>query len=164
MAKAREPCDECGRPAAGGRAGCRATFDEYVARDFSHALYFRTHRMFVDTYALQHPDEFCRSAKSLAAHLVGLCSILEQGANPAVGADALRRWLNGGVRFDKPALPARRGETTVGDLPDEADPAAWAEAVRRWAESTWSAYAELHPLARDWLAQAERRTGFRRRI
>ena len=156
MAAAREPCDECGRPAAGGRTGCRATFDEYVARDFSNALYFRTHRMFVDTYALQHPDEFCRSAKSLAAHVVGLCAILEQGASPAVGADALRRWLDAGRRLDKPNLPPRRGEMTIGDLPAEADPAAWAESVRRWAESTWAAYAEIHPLAREWLAQAGR--------
>ena len=113
-------------------------------------------RAFVDTYALQHPDEFCRSAKSLAAHLVGLCAILEQGASPAVGADALRRWLDPGRRLDKPNLPPRRGEMTIGDLPAEAGPAAWAESVRRWAESTWAAYAEIHPLAREWLAQARR--------
>ena len=46
---------------------------------------------------------------------------------------------------------------TVGDLPADADPAAWAEAVRRWAETTWAAYAELHPLARNWLALAARK-------
>ena len=151
-----QACDECGWPEAGGRAGCRERFDLFLARDFSDALYFRSHRLFVDAYSLQHPDQFCRSAKSLTAHLAGLGAIVEAGASSAVGTGALRSWLNGRTGLVKPALPAARGATTIGDLPADADPAAWAEAVRGWAESVWQAYAELHPLARDWLAQAAR--------
>lgn len=150
------PCDECGWAEAGGREGCRARFDEFLARDFSDALYFRTHRLFVDTYCLQHPDQFCRSAKSLAAHLGGLGWILEDGASAAVGPDRLHRWLSGDRRLAKPTLPELRGTVTLGDLPADADPAAWAAAVRAWAESIWAAYADLHPLAREWRAQAKR--------
>ena len=149
-----EPCDQCGWAEAGGRAGCRARFEAFLARDFSDALFFRSHRMFVDAYCLQHPEDHCASAKSLAAHLAGLCWILEGGASRATGPDRLHRWLSGDRRLDKPALPEHRGAITLGDLPEESDARAWAEAVRCWAESTWAAYAELHPVARRWMAEA----------
>lgn len=152
----KEPCDECGWAQAGGRSGCRERFDQFLARDFSDALYFRSHRLFVDAYALQHPDQFCRSAKSLAAHLAGLAAIVETGASSAVGTDKLQRWLNGRSSLIKPALPDPRGATTIGDLPADAAPADWADAVRGWAETVWQAYAELHPVAREWLGQAAR--------
>ena len=149
-----EPCDECGWGAAGGREGCRARFDLCLARDFSDASYFRTHRLFVDAYCLQHPDQYCRSAKSLAAHLVGLCWILEEGASAQLGPDRLHLWLDGRRKLDKPALPESRGPITIGDLAVDAEPAAWAAAVREWAAAVWTAYSELQPAARDWLAQA----------
>ncbi|HEY0412777.1 MAG TPA: DUF5946 family protein [Allosphingosinicella sp.] len=147
-------CDECGWAEAGGREGCRASFEAFLARDFSDPLYFRTHRMFVDTYCLQHPEQYCASAKSLVAHLAGLCWILEGGAGTAAGPERLRDWLDGARELEKPALPERRGILTLGDLPVESGPAEWADAVRRWAASTWAAYAALHPLARRWRADA----------
>lgn len=149
-----QPCDGCGLRVEGGTEGCRALFDELVGRDFSHALYFRLHRLLVDVYSLQHPDRYCKSAKSLAAHLCGLCSILEDGASRAVGDEALRRWLDGKVDLDKPELPAFRGELTIDSVRHAPDPETYARALDRWARSTWEAYAALHPLARDWLERA----------
>ena len=149
-----ERCDECGWSRAGGRPGCRERFDTLLARDYSDALFFRVHRMFVDTYCLQHPEEYCASAKSLAAHLAGLCWILEGGAGPAQGPSRLRDWLDGAKRMDKPPLPHWRGSLTIGDLPVDGDPGSWEAAVRAWAESTWAAYADLQPLARKWVAEA----------
>ena len=83
-----KPCDECGWAEAGGRSGCRARFEEYLACDFSHAPYFRSHRMFVDTYCLQHPDQFWRSAKSFAAHFAGLGWLLEAAPTRRSGPTA----------------------------------------------------------------------------
>jgi hypothetical protein len=114
---AMEACDQCGWAEAGGRQGCRACFEVFLARDFSDPLFYRVHRMFVDTYCLQHPEEYCASGKSLAAHLVGLCWVLEGGAAAARGPDGLRRWLGGERRLDKPSLPEARGAMTIGDLP-----------------------------------------------
>lgn len=125
-------------------------FDETLARDSSDARYFSTHRLLVDTYCLQHPDEFCASAKSLAAHLVGLCWVLEEGARPGVGPEDLHRWLNGNRKLSKPAVPKQRGRLNNGDLPQEDDPLAWGQAVRRWARETWIAYSPLHAVARQW--------------
>jgi hypothetical protein len=149
-----EACGGCGRAIAGGTAGCRAEFDALVGRDFTDARFFASHRLFVDVYALQHPDEFCRSAKSLAAHLAGLCLILEHEAGAATGAAALRDWLEGPRALDKPPVPATRGAITLADLAGIDDPAAWRQALRRWAESTWAAWVDLHPLARRWAAEA----------
>jgi hypothetical protein len=97
-----EACSGCGWAVAGGTQGCRARFDELIARDFGDATFFAVHRLFVDTYSVQHPDQFCRSAKSLAAHLAGLCLILEGGEPAATGAAFLNRWLNGPGRLEKP--------------------------------------------------------------
>ena len=146
------PCSGCGAP--GGTAACRASFEARLARDFADPAFFAVHRMLVDTYALQHPDDFCASAKSLAAHLVGLCLILEEGASAATGAAFLRDWLNGARALDRPDLPAERGRTILADLAGIDEPSAWRQAVRRWADSTWDAYADLQPLARRWAAEA----------
>lgn len=152
----QERCEGCGARVPGGTKGCQAMFDEILARDFTDALYFGVHRMVVDVYSLQHPDRYCRSATSLAAHLCGLCQILESGASPAVGNPALQRWLSGRVSLVKPELPSSRGELTLADVRDASEPAAWADAVERWARSTWEAYRSLHDLAREWLEQARR--------
>jgi hypothetical protein len=149
-----DTCSGCGRAVAGGTAGCRARFEALVGRDFSDPRFFATHRLFVDVYALQHPDEYCRSAKSLAAHLGGLCLILEHEASMATGAAALRDWLDGPRTLDKPAIPAHRGETTLAGLDGIDDPPAWRDAVRRWAEAVWDAWRDLHPVARLWVAEA----------
>jgi hypothetical protein len=151
-----EACHGCGWQVEGGFAGCRARFEEAIARDFSNPLYFRSHRLTVDTYCLQHPDEYCASAKSLAAHLAGLCDILEKGASAASGSAKLQQWLNGNRDISKPEMPRERGSITIGDLPFEAEPGPWADAVRRWADETWRAYEPLHALARQWLGLAMR--------
>jgi len=149
------PCNGCGWEVDGGTEGCRARFNELIARDFNDALYFRTHRLVVDTYSLQHPDEFCASAKSLAAHLSGLCAILEGGASMAVGPKKLHRWLDGKRELTKPPLPKDRGDMTIGDLDQDVDAKAWEEAVKRWGERTWEAYSSTHEIARDWLRQSK---------
>ena len=147
------PCRSCGAAVATGEAGCQSLFDRLLARDFSDPLFFSTHRMTVDTYSLQHPERYCVSAKSFAAHFLSLYLILEKGSNPAVGSEAVHRWLNGPTLLVKPDLPARRGDITVADVADIANPGDYKAAVRRWATSTWSAYSHLQPLAHSW-AQA----------
>lgn len=139
----------------GGETGCQGVFEKLVARDFGNVLYFRSHRMLVDIYALQHPERYCASPKSLAAHLTGLCWLLERDGNRAVGGEALRRWLNGPAKMEKPAsLPARRGDLTIASVVLTRDPESHARAVEAWARSAWQAYAALHPLARRWIDEA----------
>ena len=149
-----ERCSGCDLVVRGGSVGCQTIVDELWAREFSDVSYFRVHRMTVDTYCLQHPDHYCVSAKSFAAHLTGLCWPIEQGGNRAVGGESLRRWLNGTLRIEKPEAPSFRGRLTVADVRGVLYPEAYARAVEGWARSTWEAYSTLHSLARHWIQQA----------
>ena len=94
------------------------------------------------------------SAKSFAAHLTGLCWIIERGRDRAIGSEHLRRWLDRAPEIERPPAPTYRGQLTILDLEQEDDPEHYARAVERWAESTWEAYAALHSLARLWIEQA----------
>jgi hypothetical protein len=149
-----ERCSGCGLIVRDGTAGCQAIMDHLLARDFSDAAYFRVHRMMVDTYCLQHPNRYCVSAKSLAAHLTGLCWLVEHGGDRRVGSELLRRWLNASPRIEKPEIPSFRGSLTIADVCEAPNPEAYAGALELWARSTWEAYSALHSLARQWIEQA----------
>lgn len=148
-------CDGCGLAAPGGSSGCQAIFDEFLARDFSDVAYFGVHRLMVDTYCLQHPEHYCKSPKSFAAHLVGLCFLLEtKSETKAVGSKSMQRWLNGACKLEKPSVPTFRGKLTIGDVRTASDPKAYRAAVENWARSTWEAYSPLHEIARKWLTES----------
>lgn len=145
-------CTGCGLVLAGGTQACQALFDWELPTRSTDVRYARMHRMAVDAYCLQHPDRYCVSAKSLAAHLMGLCVALECPDPPSL-LPATQRWLNGNPALTKPPLPRDRGELTILSILDVREPEAFAEAVQRWAHSTWQAYEPLHPLAREWIGR-----------
>ncbi len=147
-------CSGCGLAIPGGDDACNALFQNLGARSFGDARFGGVHRKVVDTYTLQHPDRYCISAKSLAAHLCGLCELMERDGNPALPNMALQQWLNGTVDIDKPKLPKRRGTMTIADVNAIDDPSAFVAAVDNWAADVWQAYAPLHAIARDWLDRA----------
>ena len=136
-----------------GTRGCRAMFDELTVRQWYTPLAYAVRRMIVDTYALQHPDEFCASAKSLVAHLTGLCAAFEHADHPTI-LRVLLDWLDSGPALVKPALPSARGRVTIVETFE----ATCAEQVHatadRWARAVWDAYASLQPQARAWVAEA----------
>jgi hypothetical protein len=150
---ATERCAGCGLEARAGAPSCRERFFALLARGFAGGADQRVHRLMVDAYALQHPDEYCASAVSLAAHLTGLAAAMSRD-DPAVAHTAVQRWLSRRPRLTKPALPAARGHLTIADLPATEDPQAHAAAIECWGRMTWEAYAPLHELARSWLDQA----------
>ena len=130
-----ELCSGCGRAVAGGTQGCRAEFDALVGRDFSDPRFFASHRLFVDIYALQHPDEFCRSAKSLAAHLCGLGLILEGGASAAT---APPRCAPGSTGRASDKRPCRRGGGSPSPTWATSDDTPRARRAQGWRCSTWA--------------------------
>jgi hypothetical protein len=143
-------CAGCGR--AGTTDECQGIFEELIAHDFSDARYFSVHRLTVDAYAMQHPNRYCVSAISLAAHLTGLCAAIEH-RDPAAINRRVQHWLSTRPELEKPALPTARGALTIDDV-DGGDPVRYAESVMRWARGTWDAYADLHAIARAWIAKA----------
>jgi hypothetical protein len=167
-------CSGCGLAVPGGTPACRAIFDAYIAREWNNPISYRYHRMFVDAYCLQHPDQFCASAKSFAAHLTGLSAAFEHKSHPSV-LNAVNRWLRGNPNLTKHELPAFRGALTIAVVQAEVqaqveakvqlqvqaaapqpeqNPFPIAQAIDRWARSTWEAYSSLHRQARLWINQS----------
>jgi hypothetical protein len=77
-------CPGCGLETVEGAAACQSLFHELSAREVNDYRYARFHRMVVDAYSLQHPERYCVSAKSLMAHLGGLCCRFDYGGEPAI--------------------------------------------------------------------------------
>ena len=138
----------------GGTDGCRAVFDQVALPTPRESPFLPWRRLIVDVYALQHPDPFCVSATSLAAHLTGVAWIIEHPADAAAGNDQLRRWLNSKPALIKPPLPRAYGDVRIDALADARTPQQIAAAIDRWTAATWHAYASLHAIAREWIAQA----------
>jgi hypothetical protein len=144
---------------AGGTDGCQALFDRFRIRETAElATAYGSTRLTIDVYCLQHPDRYCVSAKSLAAHLTGVGWALERDGGEW-GLRALRRWLDGPVPLIKPDIPASRGELTIADLAEVHDAVAYKVALDRWARSTWAAYSHLHEIARRWIDEAVHKRG-----
>lgn len=149
------PCPDCGAP-LGGRAGCQAAFDTSMARAWDAPERGAVHNLTVDAYCLQHPDDYCASAKSYAAHLAGLCHGVECNGDPHQYW-AIPRWLDGRRDLTRPTPPVSRGALTVADVDRTAAPPAGpyaAATVRAWATAVWDAYAAQQGLARHWLESA----------
>ena len=148
-------CPECGVEVKGGRAGCQQLFDEVLAREFGDYRYAREHRLMVDAYSLQHPDEYMRSAKSYAAHLTGAYVASEYGS-VAEANRAILQWLNGATSLQRPDQPApgRRGALTIHHVHEVTDAEEHVRRVREWAESAWTAWKDYRDIAQQWTTEA----------
>jgi hypothetical protein len=142
-------CPACGAP-LGGRDGCQAQFDQLSARAWESPLRGGMHNLVVDAYALQHPEDYCVSAKSYAAHLTGLCCGVEHPGDQKLYWQ-IPRWLDGAAAVVKPPILETRGRKTIASIADIADDV-YQSAVRQWASAVWTAYQSQHYLARGWLA------------
>lgn len=139
---------------AGGTDGCQRLFDEFRVREIAQlAPSYASTRLTIDVYCLQHPDRYCVSAKSLAAHLTGLAWALEHPGDER-GLGLLQKWLNGHLDIQKPALPKDRGKVTVAEIAAVTAVDAYSRELDRWARSTWDAYADLHETAHEWIGRA----------
>lgn len=158
--RSQSACPECGAAVEGGLAGCQALFEELLAREFGDYRYAAKHRTTVDAYALQHPDQYMRSAKSYAAHLTGLTAAIES-ENPRVLHAVVQQWLSGRVALERPGQPpaGARGELTILHVLAAPTPAEHLARVQQWAQSTWRAWSSFHPLAASWMEQASHRRG-----
>ena len=146
-------CPSCGAP-LGGRDGCQAQFDELSARAHESHARGAMHTMVVDAYALQHPEDYCQSAKSYAAHLTGLCCGLEHPGDQKLYWQ-IARWLDGPATIIKPPVLEIRGRKHIATV-TFAKENEYQTAVRQWAAAVWTAYEPQQYLARSWLAEVAR--------
>jgi hypothetical protein len=154
-----ERCPDCGARVAGGRAGCQAAWDAFSGRAYQDWPYSGLRDLAFDTYCMQHPDTYCSSAKSYAAHLTRLCCGIEYGADAVHPGDpvvyaAIQKWLNGRVPLEKPGQLAYRGAVTVVDVQAAQTAEEYRQRVKAWAQSVWEAYRGQHGLAHAWIQSA----------
>lgn len=154
-------CEVCGAVVAEGMAGCVKLFEEVLAREFSDYQYGRIHRLTVDTYSLQHPEEYMRSGKSFAAHLTGMCAALEYEETSAIN-QAVQKWLSTNPKIEKPAnLPEHRGKLTITYIHSASDGEEHIRQVREWAQDVWESWSKHHDLARGLIIEAKAGTNKR---
>ena len=154
---ALEPCPACGAPLA-GREGCQAAFDELNARSWSSPGRGAMHNLIVDAYAMQHPEEYGRSAKSYIRHLSALGCLLEHPGDDRLYWATPREGPFPAIPPKPPPLTSR-GSMTVADLRVAKDDAEFQALARAWAASVWAAYAPQHGLAREFLAAVRKAIG-----
>ena len=151
------PCPECGAVGVGGAEGCNALFQEVVGKEFSRPELFQVHRLTVDTYSLQHPAQYMKSAKSAVAHLLGMCWAMEATDGPHV-ARAMSRFLDGAKQLERPdpPPPLSRGARHITYVHSAPNSMAHMERVREWARGAWEAWNVHHEKARAWMQEARR--------
>ncbi|MFA5035197.1 MAG: DUF5946 family protein [Candidatus Margulisiibacteriota bacterium] len=148
-------CPECGALGFDGVEDCQAAFAKLIAKEFSNQSLFRAHRLTVDAYCLQHPEQYMVSSKSAAAHLAGMCWSLEKDHSlnfPPI----LKKWVDGARTYArvKPPPPLSRGELNLNHMKGISDPDKYFAAALEWSRSAWNAWSEHKPQARDWVEEA----------
>lgn len=153
MKRLMDRCPDCGASVAGGREGCQALWDEVAAKAYGDFQYPGVHDLAFDTYCLQHPETYCRSAKSYAAHLTRLCCGLEYDGNRETYA-AIQQWLNGAVSIEKPERLLALGQLTIAEVRAARTGEDHQKLVQVWAGNVWEAYAGQQDIARTWIRAA----------
>ena len=139
-------------PYIGASPACWALYGRALARAYSDPVCREVLQLAVDAYACQHPGEpGRRSAQSVGIHLMTLCMVLEDGADPREGPKLHGRMV-ARPTFTWLAPPRERGQVTVAALLDAPTRGAYVDAVWAWARDVWRAWQPHHGVARTWIA------------
>lgn len=143
-------CPDCHAPFSNQQA-CQEVFDLWSLQAMQLPSLSAARTVAFDAYCLQHPESYCVSGKSFAAHLCRLACALEYSGQPQV-YKAIQRWLNS-ARPTKPKLPTERGHLTFAFVYNT-EPSQQNQAVGVWVNDVWHAYRNHHATARMWIKQA----------
>jgi hypothetical protein len=130
---------------------CYALFGEVLAHEYSTPDLSPTHRLTVDTYAVQHPGEGIsrRQIQSVGLHLARLGLQLAGGLSPVQTNDVML-----GLGKHKQTLihlpPPKAFSMTLADIARVAGTAGHAARVTEWAAATWKDWSEHHDYIKDW--------------
>lgn len=137
----------------GASPACWHLFARLSADPFARREGTLLRRLVVDAYAAQHPGvPQRRSIQSVAVHLMGLCVLVERGADarqpvpvpgrtPALRASVFR-WLE---------PPDFAGALTAADVLEAGPGEEYTASAEAWAASVWAAWAPHHATVRGWL-------------
>jgi hypothetical protein len=132
--------------------GCWEAYGRLLAREYEDRARWRTHRLTVDAYAVQHPGvDGAQARNSVGIHLSRLGLMFQRGwplerANDAMLAITAKK-------FEYPWLspPPILAGKTVGDVLAAETAEAHMLAVEDWARAVWASWGEYHATVRGWL-------------
>lgn len=145
---------------------CWQAFNELLAHERTLWGYPDIHRLVVDAYAVQHPQNaemqqmlgiskrFAEaSVQSVAMHLIALHFALVE-RKPLKDISALMgRILSKDASFPPLLAPKEPGRLTVADAPKNESFEAYAEFAWQWAEGAWEAWSHSHGQVQMWISQ-----------
>jgi hypothetical protein len=133
---------------------CFALFNQILASEYSDTALLPTHRLSVDTYAVQHPGQVRtrQRIQSVGLHLARLGLQLDRPSPPQETNDVML-----GLGKQKQTLEyierPTRFQMAVADVADFAGTSEHSSKVRAWAMSTWEDWSDHHDYIMNWAAK-----------
>ncbi|MEM6475353.1 MAG: DUF5946 family protein [Pseudomonadota bacterium] len=136
---------------------CYEVFNRILATEYSDPKLGATHRLSVDTYAVQHPGsgEKRREIQSVGLHLARLTLQLRRDMSPQKTNEVML-----GFTKHKASLiylePPKSYELTVADIEPHIGGTKHPAMVTQWAKATLHAWSAHHDYIDDWIEQTWR--------
>ena len=105
-------CSRCGSVIRDDISDCADLFATVMSREFGDPSgYGAVHLLTVDAYLLQHDEDHSRQSSPF--HLLRLCTLLEFGASPAIGAKTAKLLITTCKSLLELNPPKHRGKLTI---------------------------------------------------
>ena len=133
-------------PYIGATQGCWDLYGQILAKEYGEFQYPElTHRLSVDTYAIQHPGVPSRkSIQSVNIHLISLYYIFKHNYSGKQATKKMSELLAKEPKFERLDPPHPNGKLTVIDVLTAKDKDEHIEKVREWAASVWNCWYTKH--------------------
>jgi len=132
---------------------CWREFGKLLAVEYSTEALRHTHRLSVDTYAVQHPGDRSRQAiQSVGLHLARLLVQLERPMPPKETNDVMLGFSKHKSSLQYLERP-ERFTVTIADVAPFFGTEIHSDRVLDWANCTWNDWSHHHDNIRDWIAK-----------
>ena len=130
----------------GATQGCWDLYCLILEKQYGEYNYPQlSHRLTVDTYAIQHPGHTTsRAIQSVSVHLVSLFCIFERGLDPRTATQKMEKILAKGTKFEWLEPPIQNGQKTVIDVLATTNLAEHENKVLEWAKDVWNCWFLKH--------------------
>lgn len=133
---------------------CFAAFTSVLAAEYSDPALLQTHRLTVDTYAVQHPGDRSdrRAVQSVGLHLARLYVQIES-ERPPLETNAVMLDFSQHKSSLVVLNPPTAFRATIADVLPVCGTPDHAETVRKWANTIWADWALHHQYIADWVGK-----------
>jgi hypothetical protein len=133
---------------------CFEIFTRILASEYSNAELLATHRLTVDTYAVQHPgsDKTRQQIQSVGLHLARL-SLQLQKLMPSREANDIMVRLGKHKSTLVYLEPPQSFSITVSDIEPYIGGKKHISMIKEWAAETWMDWSEHHNYINSWTSQ-----------